>query len=202
MSTIVCIFLFANLCFCLLLILLSFFLFSSFSHKQDCNCSSNPSLYSSNGSKSGNDNVIIHLYQEIEHLKRQIAERDYHIVQMETSVMDHAKEYPNGEHYALQETLRFWQEKYDRLLESHHKLQKVNQALEDKLLRIVDKFESEKSILLRDISDLTNKLAEARVSVFDLEEENEQYKNDCNVAIHLLQCKPSNFISHKYNSEF
>lgn len=144
--------------------------------------------------------MVVHLYQEIENLKRQIAERDYHIVQMETSVMDHAKEFPNGEFQALQETLRFWQEKYDRLAESHRKLQKVNQALEDKLLRIVDKFETEKATLTRDVNDLTNRLVEARVTINDIEEENEQYKHDCNIAVNLLQCKPSNFVSYKVNT--
>ena len=37
------------------------------------------------------------------------------------------------------------QAKYDRLLDAHRKLQKTNNALEDKLLRIVDKFESDKN---------------------------------------------------------
>lgn len=146
------------------------------------------------------DHVVVQLYQEIEHLKRQLSERDYHIVQMETAVMNHANEFPDGEWEALQETLRFWQEKYERLLESHKKLQKVNQALEDKLLRLVDKFESEKSALTRDVAELTTKLVEARVNVTDLEDENEGYKNDCAVAVHLLQCKPSNFVNHKFNT--
>lgn len=145
------------------------------------------------------DHVAV-LYQEIENLKRQLGERDYHIVQMETAVMNHATDFPDGEWEALQETLRFWQEKYERLLESHKKLQKVNQALEDKLLRLVDKFESEKSMLTRDVADLTTKLVEARVMLTEVEEENESYKSDCAVAVHLLQCKPSNFVSHKFNT--
>ena len=60
------------------------------------------------------NNNSIHLYREIEHLKRQLAEREYHIMQMETSIMHHAKKFPNGEYEAVQETLRFWQEKYER----------------------------------------------------------------------------------------
>ncbi|RWS24844.1 tight junction-associated protein 1-like protein [Leptotrombidium deliense] len=160
----------------------------------DCNCDTCAAP------KTNDDNVVVHLYQEIENLKRQIADRDYHIVQMETSVMNHAKEYPNGEFATLEQTLRFWQEKYERLFESHRKLQKVNQALEDKLLRIVDKFETEKSAMTRDVADLTTKLVEARVLITDLEDENEQYKEDCNIAMQLLQCKPSNFVSHKVNT--
>jgi len=34
----------------------------------------------------------------------------------------------------------------------------------------------------------------------EVEEENESYKSDCAVAVHLLQCKPSNFVSHKFNT--
>lgn len=88
----------------------------------------------------------------------------------------------------------------NRLLEGHRKLQKVNQGLEDKLLRIADKFETEKSALTRDVADLTNKLVDARVSIAELEEESDQYKNDCNIAVRLLQCKPSNFVAHKFNT--
>lgn len=64
-------------------------------------------------------------------------------------------------------------------------------------MRIADKFETEKNALTRDVADLTNKLVDARVSIADLEEESDQYRNDCNIAVQLLQCKPSNFVGHK-----
>ncbi len=67
-------------------------------------------------------------------------------------------------------------------------------------MRIADKFETEKTALTRDVSELTNRLIEARVSITELEEESDQYKNDCNIAVQLLQCKPSNFVSHKFNT--
>ncbi|XP_022250443.1 uncharacterized protein LOC106466671 isoform X3 [Limulus polyphemus] len=110
------------------------------------------------------NNNSLHLHQEIEQLKCQLLEREYHIVQMDTSVINHAQQFPNGEWEALRQELLLWQEKYQRLHESHKKLQKVNQGLEDKLLKI------------------------------------DQYRNDCNTAVQLLQCKPSNFVSHKYSS--
>ena len=46
---------------------------------------------------------------------------------------------------ASEDVVAEWQAKYDRLLDAHRKLQKTNNALEDKLLRIVDKFESDKN---------------------------------------------------------
>ncbi|CAG2177803.1 unnamed protein product [Oppiella nova] len=119
---------------------------------------------------------------------------------MESQIMLHARRFPNGEMNAMQESLLFWQDKYERLLEGHRKLQKVNQGLEDKLLRIADKFENEKSALTQDVSELTNRLVDARVSMAELEEESDQYKNDCNIAVQLLQCKPTNFVSHKINT--
>lgn len=51
-------------------------------------------------------------------------------------------------------------------------MQKVNQGLEDKLLRVVDKFESEKSALTRDVASLTQRLVDARFNVTRLQEEN------------------------------
>lgn len=146
------------------------------------------------------NNNSLHLHQEIEVLKQQLLERDHHIVQMETNMMNHARQYPNGEWEALKQELQFWNEKYDRLYDSHKKLQKVNQGLEDKLLKIVDRFETEKTSLTRELADLTSKLAGARICINELEEENNHYRNDCNIAVQLLQCKPSNFVAHKLSS--
>ncbi|GIY06681.1 tight junction-associated protein 1 [Caerostris extrusa] len=142
----------------------------------------------------------LHLHQEIESLKRQLVEREYHILKMETSVLNHVEQYPNGEWEHLQQELEICKDKYERLFDSHKKLQKVNQGLEDKLLKLVDKFETEKNALTKDVADLTNRLVEARLSINDLEEQNVQYRNDCNIAIQLLQCKPSNFVSQKLSS--
>ncbi|GIY16152.1 brain-enriched guanylate kinase-associated protein [Caerostris extrusa] len=77
---------------------------------------------------------------------------------------------------------------------------KINESLEEKLLHVAEKFENEKSDLTRDVSDLTSRLVEARLTIAELEEENEQYRNDCNIAVRLLQCKPSSFVAHKFNS--
>nr|XP_042903548.1 uncharacterized protein LOC107449950 [Parasteatoda tepidariorum] len=100
----------------------------------------------------------------------------------------------------LREAACFWKEKYDRLYENQRRLQKINENLEEKLLHVAEKFENEKSDLTRDVSDLTSRLVEARLTIAELEEENEQYRNDCNIAVRLLQCKPSSFVAHKFNS--
>ncbi|XP_035209283.1 tight junction-associated protein 1-like isoform X2 [Stegodyphus dumicola] len=101
---------------------------------------------------------------------------------------------------SFREAACFWKEKYDRLYENQRRLQKINESLEEKLLHAAEKFENEKSDLTRDVSDLTSRLVEARLTIAELEEENEQYRNDCNIAVRLLQCKPSSFVAHKFNS--
>lgn len=109
-----------------------------------------------------------------------------------------------------------------RLYEAHKKLQKVNQSLEDKLLKVVDKFETEKNSLSRDLSSVSRSLAEERAKNSRLLTENvsshlikcllcniilnyllvfqERYRNDVNLTIQLLQCKPSNFMPQKFDS--
>lgn len=59
-----------------------------------------------------------------------------------------------------------------RLFEAHKRVQKVNQGLEDKLLRIVDKCETEKNSLHADITLLTKKLMEQQTNISKLHEEN------------------------------
>ena len=88
-----------------------------------------------------------------------------------------------------------------RLLENYRKLQKVNQGLEDKLLRIADKFEAEKISLTASVAELTSKLASAETQVVSLQAEAEQYKADCSLAIRSLQCRPaSQFVSQRIES--
>lgn len=144
------------------------------------------------------DQSTLHLHVEIENLKQRLVERERHIVTMETNFLSEADKFPDGEYAALTEELLTWQEKYSRLYESYKRVQKVNQGLEDKLLRVVDKFESEKGALTRDVASLTQRLVDARFNVNRFQEENERYRNDLNLAIQFLQCKPANFVPQKF----
>lgn len=143
---------------------------------------------------------LLQLHVEVENLKQQLIERENHIRNMETSFLSEAEKFPNGEAAALTEELLTWQDKYSRLYESYKRVQKVNQNLEDKLLRIVDKCETEKNELLKEVSSLTQRLIDARTKVNRLQGENDRYKSDVNLAIQLLQCKPTNFVPQKYDS--
>lgn len=87
------------------------------------------------------------------------------------------------------------------------------------MLRIVDKFETEKSVLARELSSTSRSLAEEKAKNSRLKTENvrqvhvtghpsnatkiflqERYRNDVNLTIQLLQCKPGNFMPQKFDS--
>ncbi|KAK2583767.1 hypothetical protein KPH14_009677 [Odynerus spinipes] len=142
----------------------------------------------------------MHLHVEIENLRQRLLERDNHIVTMETQFLSEAEKFPNGELASIKEEIVIWQEKYSRLYEAHKRVQKVNQNLEDKLLRIVDKCETEKGTFTKDIATLSHRLADANYTIHRLTQDNERYRNDVNLAIQLLQCKPSNFVGQKYDA--
>jgi tight junction protein 4 (peripheral) len=142
----------------------------------------------------------VHLHVEIENLKQKLVERENHIVTMETNFLNEANKFPSGELVALREELLTWQDKYKRLYDAHRRVQRVNQGLEDKLLKLVDVCETEKTTLTKDVAVLSQKLAEANYAVKKLTEDNERYKNDVSLAIQFLQCKQSNFVAHKFDS--
>ncbi|CAI6355792.1 unnamed protein product [Macrosiphum euphorbiae] len=152
--------------------------------KNDCSC----------------EQTSLHLHAEIENLKQKLLERENHIVNMETNFLCEAEKFPHGEYAALTDEILIWQDKYSRLLESHKRVQRVNQSLEDKLLLLVDKTESEKNVLNSEITIISQKLVDQQFQVNQLNDENERYKNDLNIAIQLLQCKPSHFVSQKYDN--
>jgi len=59
-----------------------------------------------------------------------------------------------------------------RLLESHKRVQRVNQSLEDKLLLLVDKTETEKNILQSEITKLSQKNIDQQLKINQLNDEN------------------------------
>lgn len=137
----------------------------------------------------------LQLHAEVDHLRRHLAERDSHIVALEGEFIKSTSRAND-----LEEQLGTWQEKYERLYDSYKRVQKLNQGLEDKLLQMVDKMKGEKSQLTKDIATLSVRLAESKHNYSMLQKENERYKNDMNLAIQLLQCKPDNFVSQKLDN--
>jgi hypothetical protein len=80
--------------------------------------------------------------------------------------------------YATEDVIAEWQAKYDRLFDAHRKLQKTNNSLEDKLLRIVDKFESDKNQMTRDLASQTQKLVQAKLAVQHSRDQNRDLQQE------------------------
>ncbi|XP_061415275.1 brain-enriched guanylate kinase-associated protein isoform X2 [Lethenteron reissneri] len=97
------------------------------------------------------------------------------------------------------EEIRRLQDMYGRMQSSYLSSQKTNQDLEEKLQKLAQAFEEEKTSLNVEIVALTGKLMDAKTTINKLEEENERFRKDCNLAVHLLQCNKSHFRNHKYS---
>ncbi|ERL87777.1 hypothetical protein D910_05166 [Dendroctonus ponderosae] len=158
---------------------------------KECGCSCRKCLASDHD---------VQLHVEIENLKQRLVEKENHIVMMETNFLNEANKFPNGELMAVKEELLTWQDKYKRLYDAHRRVQRVNQGLEDKLLKLVDVCETDKTTLTRDVATLSHSLAEANYAIKKLTGDNERYKNDVSLAIQFLQCKQTNFVAHRFDS--
>ncbi|XP_045773527.1 GATA zinc finger domain-containing protein 14 isoform X1 [Maniola jurtina] len=145
--------------------------------------------------KECSDGAEAQLHKEVEHLRQHLAERDVHFVALEAEFFKCTARAND-----LEDQVSTWREKHERLYDSHKKVQKLNQVLEEKLLQMVDKMKSEKSQLTKDIATISVRLAESKHNYSMLQKENERYKNDMNLAIQLLQCKPDNFVSQKLDN--
>lgn len=71
----------------------------------------------------------------------------------------------------LEDSVIAWQDKYDRLYESHKRVQKVNQSLEDKMLKLVDRNAGERAQLTSDVATLSVRLAQANFNIAKLQRE-------------------------------
>lgn len=108
----------------------------------------------------------MHLYTEIADLKQALAKNHAQLIAMETQCL-----HESDRHVELEDSLIAWQDKYDRLHESHKRVQKINQNLEDKLLKLVDRNSSERAQLTSDVATLSVRLAQANYNIATLQRE-------------------------------
>ena len=106
------------------------------------------------------------LYTEIADLKQALAENHSQLMAMETACLQES-----DRHVELEDSLIAWQDKYDRLHESHKRVQKINQCLEDKLLKLVDRNSGERAQLTSDVATLSVRLAQANYNIASLQRE-------------------------------
>ncbi|XP_030385647.1 formin-J isoform X2 [Scaptodrosophila lebanonensis] len=132
---------------------------------------------------------------EIEQLQQALIEKQTQLYALETACLRETER-----QVELEDSVIAWQDKYDRLYESHKRVQKVNQSLEDKMLKLVDRNTSERAQLTSDVATLSVRLAQANFNIAKLQREIERYKADISLAIQLLQCKPDSFVPQKVSS--
>ncbi|XP_059137535.1 tight junction-associated protein 1 [Peromyscus eremicus] len=146
------------------------------------------------------------LQQENEELRRRLASatRRTEALERELEIGQDCLELELGQ---SREELDKFKDKFRRLQHSYTASQRTNQELEDKLHTLaslshswifaIKKAEMDRKTLDWEIVELTNKLLDAKNTINKLEELNERYRLDCNLAVQLLKCNKSHFRNHK-----
>ena len=149
--------------------------------------------------RSSEFNSSFSVQKEIMDLKSQLSEKESELIRIECGGLMSSGPESTTSNSSTSEAEE-WQAKYERLAEAHKKLQRTNMNLEEKLLKIVDKFEGEKNLINRDLATQTQKVVEAKLTIQQMHKQNTQLKSDLNVALNILQMKPNSFVSHKMDS--
>ncbi|XP_036909493.1 tight junction-associated protein 1 isoform X3 [Sturnira hondurensis] len=147
------------------------------------------------------------LQQENEELRRRLAlaTRRTEALERELEIGQDCLELELGQ---SREELDKFKDRFRRLQNSYTASQRTNQELEDKLHALaslshswifaIKKAEMDRKTLDWEIVELTNKLLDAKNTINKLEELNERYRLDCNLAVQLLKCNKSHFRNHKF----
>ncbi|NXF37015.1 TJAP1 protein, partial [Nyctibius bracteatus] len=147
------------------------------------------------------------LQHENEELRRRLTYVTNKMEAMERE-MESGQDYLEMELGQNREELEKFKDKFRRLQNSYTASQRTNQDLEDKLHALaslsqswifaIKKAEMDRKTLDWEIVELTNKLLDAKTTINKLEELNERYRQDCNLAVQLLKCNKSHFRNHKF----
>ncbi|KAK5909016.1 hypothetical protein CgunFtcFv8_017024 [Champsocephalus gunnari] len=147
------------------------------------------------------------LQQQNEDLQRRLSLSSHRMEAMEAE-FDGSRHYMEAELSRTRDDLDKMRDKFRRLQNSYTASQRANQDLEEKLhalaavsqtwVHALRKVERDKKTMDQEIVELTNKLLDAKNSIDRLEELNERYRQDCNLAVQLLKCNKSHFRNHKF----
>nr|XP_029496682.1 tight junction-associated protein 1-like [Oncorhynchus nerka] len=137
------------------------------------------------------------LQQQNEDLRRRLSHTTHKMEAMETE-FETSRHYMREEMGRTRDDLEKMRDKFRRLQNSYTASQRANQDLEEKLHALLRKVERDKKTMDQEIVELTNKLLDAKNTIDKLEELNERYRQDCNLAVQLLKCNKSHFRNHKF----
>ncbi|XP_035000188.1 brain-enriched guanylate kinase-associated protein isoform X2 [Hippoglossus stenolepis] len=137
-----------------------------------------------------NIDAISSLLEQKEDLRKRLSYTT-HKLELLQSEFDSTRQYLETELRRAQEELDKFTDKLRRIQSSYSALQRINQDLEEKIHRNSQHHDDEKRALSREIIVLNNHLMETKLTIEKLQEDNELYRKDCNLAAQLLQCNKS-----------
>ncbi|XP_077351372.1 tight junction-associated protein 1 isoform X5 [Festucalex cinctus] len=147
------------------------------------------------------------LQRQNEDLRRRLSLSSHKVEAMEAE-FDGSRHYMEAELSRTRDDLDKMRDKFRRLQNSYTASQRTNQDLEEKLhalaavsqtwVHALRTVERDKKRMDGEMVELTNKLLEAKNAIDRLEELNERYRLDCNLAVRLLKCNKSHFRNHKF----
>ncbi|KAJ8359583.1 hypothetical protein SKAU_G00161080 [Synaphobranchus kaupii] len=137
------------------------------------------------------------LQQQNEDLRRRLTHTTHKMEAMETEFQS-SRHFMQAEMGRTKDDLEKMRDKFRRLQNSYTASQRANQDLDEKLHALLRKVERDKKTMDQEIVELTNKLLDAKNTIDKLEELNERYRQDCNLAVQLLKCNKSHFRNHKF----
>ncbi|KAM9804355.1 tight junction-associated protein 1 [Neosynchiropus ocellatus] len=156
---------------------------------------------------SDSDRIRI-LQQQNEDLRRRLSLSTHKMDAVEAE-FDSNRHYMEAELGRTRDDLEKMRDKFRRLQNSYTASQRANQELEEKLhalaavsqtwVHALRTVERDKRTMDQEMVELTNKLLDARNVINRLEELNERYRQDCNLAVQLLKCNKSHFRNHKFS---
>ncbi|XP_034040497.1 tight junction-associated protein 1 [Thalassophryne amazonica] len=145
---------------------------------------------------SDSDRIRI-LQQQNEDLQHRLVLSTHKMETMEAE-FDGSRHYMETELSRTRDDLEKMRDKFRRLQNSYTASQRANQDLEEKLHALLRRVERDKKTMDQEMVELTNKLLDAKNTINHLEELNERYRLDCNLAVQLLKCNKSHFRNHKF----
>ncbi|XP_028844640.1 tight junction-associated protein 1 isoform X2 [Denticeps clupeoides] len=137
------------------------------------------------------------LQQQNEDLRRRLTHTTHKMEGVEAE-FETSRHYMQAEMSRARDDLEKMRDKFRRLQNSYTSSQRANQELEEKLHALLRKVERDKKTMDQEIVELTNKLLDSKNTINKLEELNERYRQDCNLAVQLLKCNKSHFRNHKF----
>ncbi|PAA86692.1 hypothetical protein BOX15_Mlig001290g7, partial [Macrostomum lignano] len=133
-------------------------------------------------------------HHQIEELQRRLRDQRQCLSRLESDLASERDSRRSDSERQTEDLARL-RDRYDRLLESHKRLSRVNAGLEEKLLDLAGKFDAEQRTLLDKLASSETKLAEAEQTVERLKIDRERCKTECEIAVRMLRARPDAYLT-------